>query len=223
MNFGVRIYELRHNAGLSQEKLADKLNISRQSVTKWEKNDSLPDIENLLELSQIFGVSIDYLIKGRNKYAKSENSSIKDFESVVSFLCTAKKNTYAAHGAEAESSRLNSHDLVYEEGIFSYLDSYFGGEKFLGEEVLYLNKTPFWAMNYSGRVIDGNFSGDFLKECLLAVKPDKPFRGPNLHLNGNFTYHCNVRGDFDWFRGEEEIFFQTIKVYECVFHGGTIK
>jgi hypothetical protein len=123
-----------------------------------------------------------------------------------------KKNTYAAHSSEIESSRLESHDLQYEDGNLLYLDSYFGGEKFIGEEVLYIDKKPFWSMNYSGRVLDSNFSGDFLKECLLAVESDKPFRGPEIYQDGIFTYHCNAKGLFDWFIGEEEIFFQRTLV-----------
>ena len=223
MEFGNRIHELRNNAGLTQEQLAEKLDISRQSVTKWENNLSLPDIDKLVELSLIFGVTIDYLIKGRNKYSHYDDSESKDLEIIKSFLCTAKRNTYAAHGAEVESSRPYSHDLSFREENFSYLDSYFGGEKFIGEEVLYAGGEPFWAMNYSGRVLDSNFSGDFLKECLSAVKVERPFRGPEIHKNGSFTYHSRVRGDFDWFTGEEDIFFQTGKVYECIFHGGRIK
>ena len=223
MDIGKRILELRNNAGLTQESLAEKINISRQSVAKWERNESIPDVERLVELSQIFGISIDFLIKGKNEYSKYDNSEIKDLDKIKSFLCIAKQNTYAAHSAEIESSRLESHDLQYEVGNLLYMDSYFGGEKFIGEEVLYIDKKPFWSMNYSGRVLDNNFSGDFLKKCLLAVNEDKPFRGPEIYHDGIFTYHCNVRGVFDWFMGEEEIFFQTRKVYECIFHGGSIK
>ncbi|QEN04746.1 helix-turn-helix domain-containing protein [Thiospirochaeta perfilievii] len=223
MNIGKRIHRLRNNVGLTQELLAEKLNISRQSVTKWERGDSFPDIERLVELSLIFGVTIDYLIKGKNEYSRNNNPNIDNLEDIKSFLCSAKKNTYAAYGLETTSSRLKSHDLTYENGNFLYLDSYFGGESFIGQEVLYIDKNPYWAMNYSGRVINKNFSADFLKSCLLAVSIDKPFRGPEIYQNGNFTYHCNVKGNFDWFTGEEEIFFQTQKVYECIFHGGIIK
>jgi len=223
MDIGNRIYELRNNAGLTQELLAEKLHVSRQSVTKWEKNESAPEIERLIDLSMLFGVSIDYLLKGKNEYTTHTVTDAINLAELKSFLCTAKKNTYAAHGPEIVSSRMHSHDLQYEDGILSYLDSYFGGENFIGEEVMYIDSKPFWAMNYSGRVLDVNFSGDFLKECLLAVSIEMPFRGPELHQNGNYTYHCSVQGSFDWFFGEETIFFQSSKVYECIFHGGTIK
>jgi transcriptional regulator with XRE-family HTH domain len=222
MDIGNRIYSLRKKTDLTQEQLAEKLQISRQSVTKWESNDSIPDVGKLVELSQIFQVSIDYLIKGSNQYSKHGDAIIDDLLEIKEFLCTAKKNTYAAYGAETVSSRLGSHDLRYENGSYSYLDSYFGGEKFIGEELVYIESIPFWSMNYLGRVLDPNFSGDFLKECLMAVDEHHPYRGPDIYQNGNFTYQCNVRGTFDWFMGDEVIFFQNQKVYECVFHGGII-
>lgn len=63
-SIGERIFELRKSKGLSQGDLADKLNISRQTVSKWENNMSAPEIEKLVMLGDIFGVSIDYIIKG---------------------------------------------------------------------------------------------------------------------------------------------------------------
>lgn len=58
-----KILNLRKQNGWSQEELAEKLNVSRQSVSKWESAQSIPDLERILELSKIFGVSTDYLIK----------------------------------------------------------------------------------------------------------------------------------------------------------------
>jgi transcriptional regulator with XRE-family HTH domain len=58
-----KILNLRKKSGLSQEELAEKLNVSRQSISKWESAASIPDINKILELSAIFGVSTDYLLK----------------------------------------------------------------------------------------------------------------------------------------------------------------
>lgn len=63
MNFKEKLLLLRTNMNLSQEELANKLDISRQSVTKWENGQSFPDIQNLIQLSEIFKVSIDRLVK----------------------------------------------------------------------------------------------------------------------------------------------------------------
>nr|WP_230869157.1 DUF5680 domain-containing protein [Iocasia fonsfrigidae] len=97
-----------------------------------------------------------------------------------------------------------------------------GGEKFAGEEALWSNDVPFWSMNYIGRIIGDSFSGDFLKECLLLVPKEYPYRGPLVYQNGDYKYHCVINGEFEWFNGYEEIFCNDIKVYECVFHGGCI-
>jgi len=57
-----RLVELRKKNGLSQDELAEKLNVSRQAVSNWERGESLPDTENLIALSKIYGVSIDELL-----------------------------------------------------------------------------------------------------------------------------------------------------------------
>lgn len=63
-NFGERIYDLRNRNNMSQGTLADKLDVSRQTISKWENNMCLPEAEKLIQLSEIFGVSVDYILKG---------------------------------------------------------------------------------------------------------------------------------------------------------------
>lgn len=58
-----KIIELRKKAGMSQDELAEQMDVSRQSVSKWESAQSIPDLNKILKLSQIFGVSTDYLLK----------------------------------------------------------------------------------------------------------------------------------------------------------------
>lgn len=142
---------------------------------------------------------------------------------VVDFLLRAKRATYAGHGAEGDASRPASHDLAFAEGRLAYLDTYLGGERFAGEEALWEDGVPFWAMNYCGRVVAEGFSGDFLKAALSAAPPDKPFRGPELFRDDENTYHCRVEGDAEWFSGREWIERDGAPVYECVFHGGSIR
>ena len=62
MKFNENLKYLRKQYGLTQEQLAEKLNVSRQAITKWESGQSMPDIENLKELSYIFSVSMDSLV-----------------------------------------------------------------------------------------------------------------------------------------------------------------
>lgn len=64
MNLSKQIQQLRKRDGLSQEALAEKMYVSRQSISNWENERSYPDIHNLLMLSAIFNISLDELVKG---------------------------------------------------------------------------------------------------------------------------------------------------------------
>ena len=144
-------------------------------------------------------------------------------QSIISFLIRAKRATYAGKGAETAPSRIGSHDLVYRENNLMYYDTYLGGDKFAGEEALWISDVPYWSMNYVGRVTGSPFSGDFLKEALLHVPEEMPYRGPEKYVNGDYTYSCSVEGDFDWFQGKETISYCEKQIYECFYHGGLIR
>ena len=76
-----KLYELRRAAGLSQEELAERLNVSRQAVSKWENGAAQPELSKLVELSRLYGVSVDELLsleeaeKGDAKAASSVETS----------------------------------------------------------------------------------------------------------------------------------------------------
>ena len=142
---------------------------------------------------------------------------------IVAFLIRAKQATYAGKGAETDSSRPGSHDLVYREGDLMYYDTYLGGDLFAGEEALWIGGIPSWSMNYAGRVTGGPFSGDFLKEALLHVPEAVPYRGPEKYENSDYAYACSVEGGFNWFQGKETICYRGEQIYECFFHGGAIR
>lgn len=226
MNFEQKLQTLRKERGLSQENLAEIIGVSRQAVAKWELGQSYPDIEKLIALSSFLKVSIDKLVKDYNENCclceeKNEENIIN--KDIIDFLCRAKKATYAGNGAEVPASRPNSHDLHYIEGDLQYIDTYLGGEKFAGEEAVWKDNIPFWSMNYIGRIVAEGFSGDFLKEALLLVPKEHPYRGPMVYASGEYKYHCIVSGEFEWFHGYEEIYYNSRKVYECIFHGGCVR
>ncbi len=224
MGFCEKLQTLRREKGLSQEMLAESIGISRQAVAKWESGQSTPDIENLIALSDYFRVSIDRLVKEEGDCAPDPKRPAPGIDNdVVTFLLRAKKACYAAHGPEDPSSRPASHDLHFAEGDLLYIDTYLGGEKFAGEEALFQGGAPIWSMNYCGRIVAEGFSGEYLKEVLLLVEQDMPYRGPMVHQNGEYKYHCIAEGSFEWFHGYEEIFRDDKKVYECMFHGGCVK
>jgi len=142
---------------------------------------------------------------------------------LIEFLIRAKRNTYAGKGKESIASRPNSHDYVYEENDLKYIDTYLGSAYFSGEEAVWRNDIPLWAMNYSGRVIGNNFSGDFLKAALYHASENMPYRGPEYFEDGEYTYPCKVNGDMEWYQGYEEIKYLGQKIYECYFHGGIVE
>lgn len=228
MEFKERISCLRKDKGYSQEDLAEKLGISRQAVAKWEAGLSYPDVDNLITLSNLFHISIDQLLKPDEECSKTSFRDDTDSNNpitmdMIEFLCKAKQKTYAGNTGATASSRPSSHDLGYQEGDYTYIDTYLGGEKFSGEEAIWWQGTPIWSMNYCGRVIGEGFSGDFLKEALLLVPMDQPYRGPKVYRNGDYSYHSITDGSVEWFQGYEEIFLLDMKVYECYFHGGSVK
>jgi len=64
MTFGQRLYELRKEKNISQEELAELLDVSRQSISKWENDKAYPEMTRLLFMSDNFQVSLDYLMRG---------------------------------------------------------------------------------------------------------------------------------------------------------------
>lgn len=68
MSTGDKIYKLRKEKGLSQEELAEALNVSRQSISKWESGSVAPDIDKIVALSEMFNVSTDFLIKDQDDF-----------------------------------------------------------------------------------------------------------------------------------------------------------
>lgn len=75
MKLGEKIYNLRTSKNLSQGDLAEMLGVSRQSISKWENNSAMPDLEKIIKLSDIFGVSIDELVKGDASFAGKQDST----------------------------------------------------------------------------------------------------------------------------------------------------
>ena len=95
MELGQRLKDLRNINNISQEELADKIYVSRQTVSSWENDKSYPDIHSLLMLSELFGVSLDDLVKGdiEKMKEKIDQNAIYDFKkdsnifALLMFVC----------------------------------------------------------------------------------------------------------------------------------------
>lgn len=72
MSLGEKIFKLRKEKGISQEALAEQIGTTRQAISKWENNQGFPETEKLLQLSNIFEVSTDYLLKDEKIVKDSE-------------------------------------------------------------------------------------------------------------------------------------------------------
>lgn len=144
------------------------------------------------------------------------------------FIVKAKAATYVGGGARSPSCRPGSHDLEFHEGAFSYLDSYFGGTDFLGQEVVYYDDEPVWAMNYYGRILEpamitAEEAGRIIQESLSKMYEEGRFLGGFEHDTGNGVYVDTSEGDVASFTGREWITRGGVKVYELIYHGGLVK
>ena len=75
MGFHNKLYNLRKQKGLSQEELANRLNVSRQTISKWEVGDSTPDMEKLIAISDMFQISLDELVMDKVQTQTGETPS----------------------------------------------------------------------------------------------------------------------------------------------------
>ena len=149
-------------------------------------------------------------------------------EQLNSFIVQAKAATYVGNGAKSPSCRPGSHDLQFRAGLFAYLDSYFGGTDFIGQEVVYYQDEPVWAMNYYGRILEpsrmtGAEAGQVIKESLTKMYQTGRFLGGFKHSTPLGDYTDTSEGDVTAFTGQEWITRNDVKVYELVYHGGLIK
>lgn len=106
MTLGERIKNQRTRAGLSQERVAELVGVSRQSVTKWESGQSAPSTENLFRLAEIFGTTVDMLldIPDEKNSQSTDQAQIKELTSQIQYLYRVE----SARKAEAERVRIEN-------------------------------------------------------------------------------------------------------------------
>jgi Domain of unknown function (DUF5680) len=146
-----------------------------------------------------------------------------DTPALTTFIIAAKKATYLASGSPAASSRRGSHDLTFDAPPYVYRDSYFGGTDFIGQEVVWLDEEPIWAMNYYGYIlrpelITPSEAGRTLKAALSQAHAQG-------RLLDNFqfeNYAIASQGIVSHFSGIETITVKGIVAYQLDYHGGLI-
>lgn len=150
------------------------------------------------------------------------NLDERDF---AQFLVTAKQRTYAGGTAAQKGNRQNAHVIEFAEEELIYVDTYFGGFHFIGEEVISQAERPVWGMNYYGKMLVDEIPEGFnqcLRQALLRVSREAPFRGPGLYHCGPFAYQCSWSGKLKGFEGYEIISQNGMDIYKLLFHGGEV-
>ncbi len=94
MIFADKLIQLRKKAGWSQEELANQMNVTRQSVSKWEGAQSIPDLEKIIKLSEIFGVSTDYLLKDELEESEEGEAEITEESTPVIRVSMEEANSF---------------------------------------------------------------------------------------------------------------------------------
>ena len=112
MTLGERIKNQRTRVGLSQERVAELVGVSRQSVTKWESGQSAPSTENLFRLAEIFGTTVDMLldIPDEKNSKSTDQAQIKELTSQIQYLYRVE----SARKAEADRVRIENEKRVEE-------------------------------------------------------------------------------------------------------------
>jgi hypothetical protein len=151
-----------------------------------------------------------------------------DNQSLHDFILRAKAATYVGDGQKVPSCRPGSHDLKFDLGDWSYLDSYFGGRDFIGEEVVGFEGKPVWAMNYYGRILRADLltpgqAGQVIKASLSKMYSEGRFLGGFEYRHEGFIYTDTSEGDVTSLRGREYISRHGETAYELFYHGGLIK
>ncbi|MEY8389920.1 helix-turn-helix transcriptional regulator [Lachnospiraceae bacterium 45-W7] len=136
MNMADRIQYLRKAKGISQEELADKVGVSRQAVSKWESEQSTPDLAKVIIMSDFFGVTTDYILKGIEPVADQEQKSKELTGKVLYIASTAFMviGLFCAFGGWYEEQKM---EAVWGSMIIQAVGaaSYFIGKLFAAEKV----------------------------------------------------------------------------------------
>ena len=116
MEFNNKLYELRKQKGFSQEELANRLNVSRQTISKWEVGESTPDMENLVAISELFEISLDELVL--NKVPEKADTSAQVVKS--EFYSDIKENVLTEENRKKAKKGLKIAAIVL--GIIVLID-----------------------------------------------------------------------------------------------------
>ena len=174
MNMADRIQYLRKTNGISQEELADKVGVSRQAVSKWESEQSLPDLGKIITMSDYFGVTTDYILKGIEPVVDKEQKR-SELTSKILYIASTAFVVIGLFSAFAGWYEKQTMDTVWGSMIIQAVGiaGYFIGRLFSAARppfaVNWLNLSGFLLMPFS--MVTGAISITLFKEGWIAPYP----------------------------------------------------
>lgn len=115
--------------------------------------------------------------------------------------------------------------IPYVQGPWRSSDNFFGGEPYGGRVIVFYHDKPYWMMVYYGWVaedVQTNPVYAVLRNALMAMPDDYPYRGPNTYTDGEYTYTNAWDGEVDRFTGTEEIHHSGRLIYQAEYAGGLV-
>lgn len=167
------------------------------------------------------------IIENKGKLNFTKNNFLEDKEvnldKLEKFITEARRNTYAVGSKSIENPRLSgSTQLEYQKADYFYQDIYFTGSKrFIGQEIVYYNNKPVWAMNYFGSIVEKEIL-DFLKKSLSKLSQECRLGKKCQFEKRELRYQDEGQGSLGRFLGEEQIFQKNKNVYSLTYQGGII-
>lgn len=134
---------------------------------------------------------------------------------LLEFLHRARRMKYAQHTPSSQTTLAD--------GAYLYRDSRLGDGSFAGQESLWEDGRPVWAMNYAGRALSSDLPMDFLREALLEAPVELPWPGPAEYAKEPYAFRCAVQGEPAWFYGYAEVLKADVRIFEYAFHGGALR
>ena len=124
MSFADRLRELRTNNRYSQEQLAEKLSVSRQAISKWETGESLPDVDKAMLICDLFGVTLDFLLREREDVSLIQPDDNMD-RAIIKFMGSARQMNQISEElvAIAMDGKIDEEEMIRLQEINSTLDS----------------------------------------------------------------------------------------------------
>jgi hypothetical protein len=157
----------------------------------------------------------------------------ENLDELASFLIQAKRRTYAGLDDDATVFQPllgGSKQLEHRNDPYAYRDIYFGMAFFVGQETVSKSERVIWSMSYSGgvrpEIVDRTqvlSTYEFLRQALLAVNRNLPYRGPASFSIGDKMYRNRAEGALDRFHGTEEISERGSTLYELHYSGGLLR